>query len=345
MKKTLLLLFSLALGTQAFADRIYILPGSGFNTCSSDIQSAIQANGHTVNVGSTSSTTLPGGFTSTYVDATSGYDWLLLFGNMDYSGIHNQVATFISNGGKVLYQYEMYSNSTNSNVAALASQVTGLNISLSSTVEIASLNSATQGWRADNVGGCMTLYGNGYRGMDNVPQANRLLATQNLNNSSPSYTTNPAFGFVFTSGDFTNGSGLGALVALGDANIWYEGLGTAQFGGTADADVIDFFFPNASSSCYLLPPGPFGVSIAENDISNQVSLYPVPAEENLTLDLGTLYSDVEVSIINSLGQEVYREQFDNLAKTELSIEGDAGIYFVQIKTAEGQYARIKFVKD
>lgn len=70
---------------QANADRVYILPGSGYNQADPAIVNAIIANGHTVVSGSASSITLPPGFTSTYIDPVNGYDWLCLFGEVNYS--------------------------------------------------------------------------------------------------------------------------------------------------------------------------------------------------------------------------------------------------------------------
>ncbi len=344
MKKLLFTLICVALVSQAKADRVYILPGTGFNVCSTDISTAISNNGHTVNIGSSSQTTLPGGFTSSMTDPTNGYDWLLLFGTNDYSGIHSQVINFINSGGKVLYQYEMFTTGTNANVASLASQLTGLSISVNSTTQIASLNSATVAWEGTNIGGCKTLYGNGYRAMDGIPAENRLLATSNLNNSSPSYTVNPAFGFFFKTSDFTGGSNMGALIALGDANIWYEGLGTAQFGGVADPDVIDFFFPNSSSTCFLIGEGPAGVGLNENDISTMINAYPNPTNGETTFTLGKVYNSISVSVINNLGQIVQQANYGSTDHVELELGVTPGIYTVKIAADNNTSGYVRIVK-
>ena len=345
MKKLLFTLICVALVSQAKADRIYILPGTGFNVCSSDISTAISNNGHTVTIGSSSQTTLPGGFASSMTDPTNGYDWLLLFGTNNYTGIHSQVVNFINSGGKVLYQYEMYTTSTNTAVASLASQLTGLSISVNSNTEIASLLSATVAWEGTNIGGCKTLYGNGYRAMDGIPAENRLLATANLNGSSPSYTTNPAFGFFFKTSDFVGGNNLGALIALGDANIWYEGLGTAQFGGVADADVVDFFFPNSSSTCYLIGEGPAGVGLAEHDISATIDAYPNPTSGTMTFTLGEVHDNITVSVINNQGQVVRRTEFSSTDHFELDLAVKPGLYTVQISTENQATGYIRIVKE
>ena len=290
--------------------------------------------GHTVVVASSSATTLPGGFQSSYENATSGYDWLCLFGYVDYSGIEDEIINFIYAGGKVFYQYEMYASSVNSNVASLASALTGLTITVNSTTEIASLISNTQGWKGDNVGGCITLYGNGYRAMDGVPLENRLLATSNLNSSSPSYTVNPAFGFVFTGADFPAGDNIGALVALGDMNTWYEGYGTYAYGGTVSPEVVDFFFPNSSTTCYLLEEGPYGVGLKENNLEIEISAFPNPTNGTVTIQLPKVEETVEVILYDPSGRTIEKHHFENSQELNLELESAKGTYILEVVTKD-----------
>ena len=344
MRTLLLSIFCLLAFNTALADRIYILPGTGFSACTSDLSDEIASNGHTVDIASTSATTLPSGFASSYDDPTYGYDWLLLFGYVNYGGIQSQIIDFIHSGGKVLYQYEMYATSVNPNVASLATSITGLSISVSSTVEIASLWTNNQAWRADNVGSCMTLYGNGYRAMDGVPSENQLKATANLNSSSPSYTVNPAFGFVFTASDFPGGEGIGALVALGDVNIWYNGYGTASFGGVPNAAVVDFFFPNSGTSCYLLGEGTPGVGIEESTYEPSINVHPNPSNGNISIELEKSEPCVNVELFDFSGRLVQRAEFKNTSEFDLNIESEAGVYFLQVRTNDYS-KKIKVIKE
>ena len=52
MIRNLFLLMSIIASTQVLADRIYILPGTGWDSCTDDIIAEIESNGHTVAVSS-----------------------------------------------------------------------------------------------------------------------------------------------------------------------------------------------------------------------------------------------------------------------------------------------------
>jgi hypothetical protein len=78
------------------------------------------------------------------------------------------------------------------------------------------------GYTATNVGGSgFTLTGNRYREIVNVPPANRLLATANINGSN-SIVGHETMGFKYSAANLNAGNGV--LAGFGDINIWYEGL-------------------------------------------------------------------------------------------------------------------------
>ena len=241
-----------------YADRIYIMNSSGYNTAETALVNEIISNGHTVTINNTTFT-LPPGFTSTCNDPVNGYDWLCFFGDNDFSGMLPQIQTFIDAGGKVFCQYEV-SCCTNSSTAAaaVASGLTGLSITPNFNSYIG-LNPSPNipGWQAANVSCCATFKGNAYKGMDGLPVANQLQATGTLNSGAPPVSTCPNFGFVFTTTDFSSGANHGALVGVGDINFWYDGGEPVANGGTLPVNpaTVDYFFPGAGATCFLLPPG------------------------------------------------------------------------------------------
>jgi type IX secretion system substrate protein len=314
----------------ANADRIYILPGTGYNEADPLIVAAIIANGHTVVVASASSTTLPLGFTSTYIDPVNGYDWLCLFGNIDYTGITALVKGFIDVGGKVYYQHEVTCCTISSTgAAAYASNFTGLPIVPNVNGYIC-LASPLGGWIAANIDSCLTIIGNAYKGMDGVPLTNQIQATGDLNGATPSYTTCPNFGMYFSTTEFTGTAHKGAFVSLGDVNLWFD----AAEPGTAPVNmhIVNYFFPNDTSTCYLFPPGPIGITgINSLQADGQlINIYFNPSNQQVEIK-SNLKSRVTASVFNSIGQQVYYSQPAASEKLIINAENfSRGVYFVKV---------------
>ena len=254
MKKFLLLFFVMIVAN-CYADRIYIMNSSGFNTADPLLLNALTGMGHTVVENKTNFTTLPTGFTSRCVDPVNGYDWLCFFGTNDFSALLPQIQAFIDTGGKVFYQYEVTCCTTASaSVATILSGLTGLTISPNSNSSLASTGSGTlPGWVANNVNCCSDFIGNAFKGLDGLPLKNQFLVSSNINGSTPSYTLCPNFGFVFTTTDFLGTAHKGGITGLGDYNLWYDGLAIGNI--PINQNIVNFFFPNNSSTCYLFPPG------------------------------------------------------------------------------------------
>jgi len=80
------------------------------------------------------------------------------------------------------------------------------------------------GWEAVDVGCCSyTFAGNAYKGMDGLPLINQLEATATVNGGTPAITACTNFGFVFTTTDFIGTANQGAMIGIGDVNMWFDG--------------------------------------------------------------------------------------------------------------------------
>jgi len=253
--KQLLTLLLLCFCSFSYADRIYIVDGGGYNGAGAELVTAITNNGHTVNI---SGSIIPVGFTSTCNDPVNGYDWLCFFGDADFTPLTAQIKAFIDAGGKVFYQYEVSCCTTSStSVAAILSSVTGLAITPNINDYIAFSGSGAGGWVADNVSCCANFRGDAYKGLDGLPVANQIQATANINSSSPAIATSLNFGFHFATTDFTGAANMGGMIGMGDINAWYDAGEPFSNGGSTPVNlsIVDYFFPNAASTCYLFPPG------------------------------------------------------------------------------------------
>jgi len=222
---------------------------SGYNTAQPELIAAITNNGHTVNTGPS----IPVGITTTCIDPVNGYDWICFFGNTDYTAMVPQMQGFIDNGGKVFYQYEVSCCTVSSQSAAdVLTSLVGISITPNANSYIALASGG--GWEATGQSCCATFIGNAYKALDGLPLANQLQATANINGSSPPISTALNFGFFFTTTDFASGADQGGIVGVGDVNMWYDGAEPTSVNPINTA-VVDYFFPNTSSTCYIFPPG------------------------------------------------------------------------------------------
>lgn len=271
------------IGLVAHADRIYIINSPGYNSAQPHFIAALTALGHTV-VENSTTFTLPPGFTSTCVDPVNGYDWLCLFGNNDFTVLTAGVEAFITSGGKVWYQYEVSCCTvSSSSVASMLSSLTGLTITPNSNPYIALDFTAQGGWTATGLSCCVDIVGNAYKGLDGLPPANQWMATSELNGATPPISTCPNYGFVFTTTDFVAPGSKGAICGVGDVNFWFDGKEPAN---PVNPAVVEYFFPNQNSTCYLFAPGCNVSPIGPPNVSlgNDTTLCP---GETLVLNAST----------------------------------------------------------
>lgn len=81
-------------------------------------------------------------------------------------------------------------------------------------------------------------------------------------------------------------------------------------------------------------------------ISNaEVKAYPNPLKNQMIIELGSTYPDLMVVVRNYSGQVISSEAHNFTDKVFLEINGDIGIYLVEIKSANRQVAQIKVIKD
>ena len=239
------------------ADRIYLMNSTGYNSAEPGLISAMQNLGHTVTVNAAGASAFPQNFTSRCIDSTNGYDWLCFFGNGSFASLLPQIQAFINVGGKVFYQYEVgCCTVASADVATVLTGLTGLSITPNSNPFLA-VAIPPPGWTAANLSCCTTFFGAAYKALDGLPPANQLLVTAGVGSSFPSFTLSPNFGFVFTTNDFVGTAHKGAIVGIGDYNIWYDGQEPLSNGGTMPLNpaIVNYFFPNDTSTCFLLPPG------------------------------------------------------------------------------------------
>lgn len=86
------------------------------------------------------------------------------------------------------------------------------------------------------------------------------------------------------------------------------------------------------------------MGISENQLSN-IRLYPNPTTGNVSIDLGETRDNLEITLNNNLGQRVLSKHFKATDFINIEMNVAAGIYFLQLKTAQGQVEVIKLLKQ
>lgn len=96
--------------------------------------------------------------------------------------------------------------------------------------------------------------------------------------------------------------------------------------------------PNFIASGYCIPSNPDAVE--ESLLSDFVSVYPNPANEQITIDGSLLAEKYSVVITNSLGQLVYSVNYNRWQVATIDVsEFSGGMYFVQIESYQKQYCK------
>ena len=128
--------------------------------------------------------------------------------------------------------------------------------------------------------------------------------------------------------------------SLGQTDISY--LESDTCGIYIPTDLVSIGFPDAHMIMNMT--GSSNVGINDNSFGEGINIAPNPANENVIIELGT-ERDVNVSIFNIEGREVYSLDHINDAEIGVSLNGFSnGVYFVKVQS-NNQQKVIKLIKQ
>jgi len=84
------------------------------------------------------------------------------------------------------------------------------------------------------------------------------------------------------------------------------------------------------------------IGLAELALSD-VQVYPNPTSSNVTVDLGQLYSDAQVSVKDVLGRTIAQYNMNNRQQINIALDGAAAVYFLHV-VAGTQEKTIRVIK-
>jgi len=86
------------------------------------------------------------------------------------------------------------------------------------------------------------------------------------------------------------------------------------------------------------------LSISENDLQAAINIYPNPINEKFSVSFNKEYANVEMKIINILGEVIDTQSYKNInGIDDVIIKGEKGVYFIQIN-ADNSTDTFKIIK-
>jgi hypothetical protein len=122
-----------------------------------------------------------------------------------------------------------------------------------------------------------------------------------------------------------------------------------NFIGNTYQEEIDYLKTWVTNRLTWMDANMFGtcndLGVYENSSFKQISVYPNPTNDNLTVDLSNLNQPCTLELISPLGQMIRKEILLSNSSCNLSLEGlTNGLYFINVYTNESLYQSIKIVK-
>ena len=126
-----------------------------------------------------------------------------------------------------------------------------------------------------------------------------------------------------------------------DNNNVIAGETNATYTATANGDyavVVTMNNCSDTSACVAVST----VGVNENELFNQVAIYPNPSNGVVNISLGNL-KDVEVKVYSTTGKLIYQQKNINTPKYQFEIKATTGVYFIKLssKTAVKHFKVIK----
>ncbi len=117
------------------------------------------------------------------------------------------------------------------------------------------------------------------------------------------------------------------------SQVYYGWVRLSVASGVINATIFDYAY-NSLPNQPILAGQTTVTGIIENSFASSINLFPNPANNHLTIDLGSRNKEVEVTITDIAGKTIYTTIARDTQKVEVNTEDFAkGIYVVKIQSA------------
>ena len=107
------------------------------------------------------------------------------------------------------------------------------------------------------------------------------------------------------------------------------------------AVIISNALCSETSACYMVTI----LGVPDTSFRKNLIAYPNPVKKSVTVELGFVHNNVNVSIYNLLGQVVAKQDFKNTNKIEMELDAAAAVYFMKITSETGQATILRLIKE
>jgi hypothetical protein len=131
-----------------------------------------------------------------------------------------------------------------------------------------------------------------------------------------------------------------SVTALGDGNVFAVGSFsfTAEVGSSAttleSAGLYDVWMYKSGST----------TDLKNNRFEANISMFPNPTQGQTVIDLKQSFSQITVNVRNVLGATLSSQKFIDVSKINLNLQGESGLYFVELNDNNGQSTTLKVIK-
>jgi hypothetical protein len=101
---------------------------------------------------------------------------------------------------------------------------------------------------------------------------------------------------------------------------------------------------NNSGSTYIFEYTP-ALGINDNNLKMDIIYYPNPTTGEVNIDLGVNYTDVQVTLVDVLGQKLQVKKYSSTQYLGLMINGEPGLYFIELNKSGRKIATLKIIKE
>ncbi|HHC80640.1 MAG TPA: T9SS type A sorting domain-containing protein [Flavobacteriia bacterium] len=122
---------------------------------------------------------------------------------------------------------------------------------------------------------------------------------------------------------------------------------TGSFSYTVDFDFgngIENLTSNGSGDVFIQKLNNSTLSVSNNIFEKSLTVFPNPAQEKSTIELGALYDDITLTIRTLTGQLITTTNYKTTRIINFSIKGSSGLYLAEI-LADNKRATLKIIKQ
>lgn len=127
----------------------------------------------------------------------------------------------------------------------------------------------------------------------------------------------------------------GGTPILGETNQSF----TATVDGQYSVNITTNNGCTEAAGCYYLAP----LSVADNDFSKELLLYPNPTAGNFSINLGKTYANVTTKITDLRGRLIQKFEITNKSVLQLNLEAPEGIYILIVDVGDKKMVK-KIIK-